>query len=489
MVTAMGVTLGGPATPPAGAADMAGLLARLEALREEHHVPGFAVTLVDDQGPRHGAGGVADRASARPVTPDTPFRIGSITKTYNAIALLMLAERGRLSLDAPLRTLAPAAPLHNPWAADHPVRLTHLLEHTAGLLDLSQAEFDHNTPFADLESALAFGAGERRVLWRPGMHASYTNAGAGLAALALERLTGRSWEDFMATQVLPALDLDGTALAAGGPAMGTDGKERLATGYDRDGETVIPYWHMVFPAMGAINATPRQMTALLEMFLGRGQRHGMRVLAPASIARMERPSTTLAARRGLAYGYGAGLDQYLHGGFRFFGHGGDGDGYLSRFAYEPELGVGYFVTLNAFNHDALRAMSRAAAEHLLGDRPPPPPAPAVAVPRRELAGLTGTYEAVTRRFPWDKAAGHTLEVTLEDGRLALAYGGGRGLPLVPVGPKLFRHPREPVATMAFVRDGDSLYLQGDFGSYRLLRAAGSSRHTSSSSTAMGRASR
>jgi CubicO group peptidase (beta-lactamase class C family) len=352
--------------------------------------------------------------------------------------------------------------LDNPWAATRPVRVAHLLEHTAGLMDLTQTEFDHNRPFPDLPSALAFGAEHRHVLWPPGMHRSYSNAGAGLAARALERVTGTTWEAFLMERVLRPLGMDSASVR-----LDSRTGERLATGYDRDGRTVIPYWHMILPPLGAINATPREMAGLLQMLIARGIYRGERLLSPGSIRRMETPATTLAARSGLHYGYGLGLDQQLQGGFRLYGHSGDGDGYLSRLAYQPELEVGYFIAINAFNHTALEAMEAAVADRLLGNHEPPPP-PSIELERERLAPLTGVYRAVTRRFGWESDASAALVVDLAEGSLHLRYASGRRLPLVPASGQHFRHPAEPVATMAFVEHDGERYLQGEFGSYRRI---------------------
>ena len=87
------------------------LMADLETSRVEHAVPGFAVTLVSGEGGAvSGSGGVADLDSGRPVTPDTLFRIGSITKTFNAVAVMLLVEQGRLDLDTALRDIVPDPP-------------------------------------------------------------------------------------------------------------------------------------------------------------------------------------------------------------------------------------------------------------------------------------------------------------------------------------------------------------------------------------------
>jgi CubicO group peptidase (beta-lactamase class C family) len=452
-------------SPPVKAFDQSlePLLARLEALRIEHEVPGFALTLVsDEQGLQTGSGGVADRGSGRRVTADTLFRIGSITKTFNALAVLMLIEQGRLRLETPLRELVPQAPLENPWADDDPVRVAHLLEHSSGLLDITREEFDHNTPFATLDAAFAFRPGARRVQWPPGLHFVYSNANAGLVGLLIERLSGQNYARFITERLLRPLGMRSAGLS--GDALT---RRRLATGYDSDGTTPIPYWHMIFPPLGAINATPREMGALVEFFLRRGRVGDQRLLEAASVDRMENPATTLAARHGLSYGYGPGLRQSLHNGFRWYGHGGDGDGYLSHFAYNREANAGYFLVINAFKYGALRAMKQSVQDHLTqGLSQPQPPASDVAI--ELLRPLTGTYVAVTRRFAWLdplRMQQERLRVVLEDGGLYTRRAGGRRL-LIPVSARLFRREGQSFATIAFAAHRGELYLQADFGNYR-----------------------
>jgi CubicO group peptidase (beta-lactamase class C family) len=452
-------------TPPANSSQDAfeQLISELETLRIEHAVPGFALTLVSgEHGQQTGSGGLADRDSGRPVTADTLFRIGSITKTFNALAVLLLVEQGRLDLDASLRGIVPDPPLDNPWADQHPVRVAQLLEHSSGLLDITREEFDHNQPFSSLEAAFAWRRRARLVQWPPGLHHLYSNANAGLAGLVIERVSGQDYQRFITARLLRPLGMRSAGLVDDETT-----RRRLATGYDSDGRTPIPYWHMIFPPLGAINATPREMGALLELFLRRGMVGNRRLLDEASVERMERPATTLAARRGLRYGYGLGLDQSLHKGFRWYGHGGDGDGYLSRFGYNREADAGYFLTINAFRHDALRAMTDRVQDYLTHALSPPRPPPSSIDPDT-LGALTGTYVAVTRRFEWQAPARldeDRLQIVLEDGALYTRSSNGRRL-LIPVGPQLFRREGQPVATIAVAAQDGDLYLQADFGNYR-----------------------
>jgi len=453
-----------PALAMSSHASFEQLIADLETLRDEHAVPGFAVTLVTGRhGLQTGTGGVADLDSDRPVTADTLFRIGSITKTFNALAILLLVEQGRLDLNTPLRKIVPNVPLENPWADTHPVRVAHLLEHSSGLFDMTREEFDHNVPFATLEAAFAWRPQARVVQWPPGRHHVYSNANAGLAGLVIEQVSGQDYQRFIIERLLQPLDMRTASLS--------DDKitrRRLATGYDTDGTTPIPYWHMIFPPLGAINATPREMGALLELFLRRGMVGTRRLLDAASVARMERPATTLGARYGLGYGYGPGLGQSLRNGFRWYGHGGDGDGYLSYFGYNREAAAGYFLTINAFKHDALHAMRARVQDyftHALSAQPPP----LAGIDHDTLRQLTGVYMAVTHRFQRqapDRLDQDRLQVVLEDGALYTLSSNGRRRLLIPFSEHLFRRKGQPLATIVIAAQDGDLYLQADSGNYR-----------------------
>ncbi len=441
---------GESASPPLGDA--------LERLREHHRVPGVVAIVVDQNGIREVVAlGHADLASRRPMTADTLVRIGSITKTFNAIGLLQLEARGLLSLQAPLHSVAPDAPLENPWQDSHPVRLVHLVEHTAGLADLNRTEFDHNQPLPSLLAAIEFNGKPRRLRWPAGLYAEYSNVGAGYLGLVMERVGGQPYAAFIRDQVLVPLGLTSATLTADDQTL-----DRLATGYDSDGQTVIPYWHMLFPPLGAINATPREMAALPQLFLRRGQ-PGATLIDAAAIDRMETPTSSLAARAGLTFGYGLGIDQEIDGDYLWYGHGGDGDGYLSHFSYQKELGVGFFLTFNAFKRDALKAFKHAIRQHLSDPRQSRRAIPQ-APDTNPAKAYVGVYGKLTQRFEWQNERPQ-MTVTLEDDRLFLTYADGQRLPLIAVGRGLYRHPVDPVATLAFVEYDGRWTLHGEFGGF------------------------
>ncbi|MEM9058223.1 MAG: serine hydrolase domain-containing protein [Pseudomonadota bacterium] len=453
------------AVPAAGAecerSSLGALLEQLDTVRDRNDVPAYGMTLVNRERVLYcGARGIADLESGAAVDGDTRFRIGSITKAFTSLALLLAVRDGDFALDDRLVDLLDPAPLDNPWAAEVSVTLAQLLEHTSGLTDLTWPEMRHSDPAPlPLAEAVRISAPERRVRWRPAEHSSYSNAGAGLAARALEVHSDTLYERFVQERIFAPLGMI-TASVLLDEATAAN----LATGYDRDATTPIPYWHMLYRPFGAINVRPHDMAPFLRMLLNDGAVDGKPWLDRVSVRRMELPTTTLSARHGLDYGYGLGIYSWYRDGWLFHGHGGDGDGFLAHFGYSREFGMAYFVVITAFRHAPLRAMRRQLEDHIVcGKNPHRPPVATLSADSRKR--LTGTYEQVTWRF--GDGTDNTLEVVDEGGRLYTTTDKGVRRELVPVSERLFRRPDQPAATMAIVEDSTgTLALQGDIGNYR-----------------------
>ena len=106
------------------------------------HTPGVSVAIVHKDGPEWVAGlGMADVAANRATTADTLFRIGSTSKAFASLSILMLADQGKLSLDDPVHKLAPDVWFENRWEATDPIRVVNLLEHTTGWDDMHLREY------------------------------------------------------------------------------------------------------------------------------------------------------------------------------------------------------------------------------------------------------------------------------------------------------------------------------------------------------------
>ncbi len=436
------------------AADLEQLRRTIDDIRTEAGVPGAALVVVDRNGIIWSAGfGVADNVSRQAVTPDSVFRIGSVTKVFTAAALVQLARRDDFSLGDAVSKHLPPGLFFNRWQHTQPITVAHLLEHTSGFRDWTKAEFDYNIPVS-LEQGLAFSPQSRTAQWKPAMHSVYSNSNYGLAGLVLEHVSGQDYEAVIRNALFTPL---GMHSATSLPARTSD----LATGYDSDGITQIPYWHMIQRPAAAINATPREMGAMVTMLLNQGRYQGRSVLMPDEIQRMESPLTSLAARNGLRFGYGLGMYPYYRNRFLFMGHGGDGDGYLSRFGYCRQLGVGYFVTINSYNGAALRRMRRAIEEQLTRDHRPPPPPPVVQLNADLVDRYTGNYALAAWRFDWQSGDRSLLVGIAADGNLYTETGSGERMPLLAVSDNTFRRANENSATAGFFEADGKLYFEED----------------------------
>src|SRR5262249_41268695 len=160
-------------------------------------IPGAGIALVSREGAIWVGGvGTADLATGRRVSAETTFRVGSVSKSVTALAVMQLVERGQFSLDVPLATPAPEVQFENPWEQSQPVRIAHLLEHTAGFEFLRfNEEFDDRPSPRPLLEALAVNPRSRHSRWPPGTRMSYSNEGYLVAGYLLEKLTGRAFDE------------------------------------------------------------------------------------------------------------------------------------------------------------------------------------------------------------------------------------------------------------------------------------------------------
>ncbi len=433
---------------------------QLDDIRQKHDVPAVGLVIVS---PRDTVisrvWGVADVAQEKAATEETMFRIGSVTKAFTSLTFLALHEKELLPIDLVLDSSLGLLPFQNKWEKTNPITIDMLLEHTAGFSDMSKPEWDYSDQKPlKLEDAFLIDPNSRTTKWAPGIHSSYTNSGAGIAAWAAERKLKQPFEELMQAHVFTPLGMHSATLF-----KTQDVENHLATGYQADGRTIIGYWNMIYRPFGAMNVRLADMQPFLQLLLNRGRHGDKRLLSEAAIKRMETPHTTAAAKSGLEFGYGLGNYQWYRDGYLFHGHGGDGDGYLAHYGYSTELGLGYFVVINAFNHRPLREMRRTIEDFILDGRKKRHRPEVYSLSQEQINGVLGTYHQATQRFGAGKAK--TLRVLENKNRLYTQRDGGRRLPLIPVAPGQFRRPHEPGATIAIVTLGDIVVLQGDLGNF------------------------
>jgi CubicO group peptidase (beta-lactamase class C family) len=341
------------------------LKSQIELLMKKHDIPGAGIAIVDKKQDRWVTGlGLASKEPEKPASAETLFRIGSISKMFVSLAALKLQQEGRLDIQTPLKEIAPEIAFENPWESTHPVRLVHLLEHTAGWDDIHLTEYANNDPTPlTLKQGLDFHPHSRTSRWRPGDRMSYSNSGPPAVAYAIEKITGEHFEDYVKRELFDPLDM------ATASYRYPEDEFLMATLYEQG--KAAKYWHIIMRPSGAINASARDMARLVRFFIERGNANGEVILSETLLRRMERPESSLAAKAGMTSGYGLSNYTSYHQRFVFHGHDGGINGGLAQLAYLPKEGLGYALMINSDNGAGFRAIGQAIRSYLTFGLPVP----------------------------------------------------------------------------------------------------------------------
>jgi CubicO group peptidase (beta-lactamase class C family) len=455
---AVGLLLAAPAHAQAAREDdeehdedgRARLVERVSEIVRAAGVAGASVALVTRDGVWARGVGLASRADARPMTQDTLLRVGSISKSFVALAVMRLVERGRLRLEGRVRDLVPAVAVANRWEATHPLTVAHLLEHTGGFDEMRFNEVFAPDQREDrpLAEVLAVNPRSREARWPPGTRWSYSQPGYTVAAAVIEAVTGMPYERVVAEEVFRPLGIAGAALRLETPV-----RPRLATGYRR--RRPLPYTTLLHRPAGNLMISAADLGRMVAMLLGRGELDGQRVLAADSVARIERSGTLPYGPADVRYGLGNWGDVSMRVPMR--GHGGWVPGYQAIYRYSSSLGVGYVLLVNDDGADrVLGPLNKLLVKELLaGQRPAPPPE--LTVPEAALAQYLGYYRLASpglefMRFHSDLYGGVTVRA--RDGGLVLQGTDGRERRVVASGPDRFRFPRQSGSSIQFLRGPD-----------------------------------
>jgi CubicO group peptidase (beta-lactamase class C family) len=443
------------------------LVAKLESIRERNGVAAFGLVVVENDAVSVlSANGIADRARGKPISTKAIFRIGSISKMFTGLLAATLESQKVLRLDETIKGWAIADTYSNSWSASHPITIAQLLEHSAGFTDLSKPEWDYSDPGQlPLRDTLRLYPESRVTRWPPGLHYSYSNAGAGMAAYVMELATKKSYETLIRTEIFEPLSMGASTVLPPDPT-------RLPVGYDSDGVTPIPYWHQIFRPFAAVNTTLQDSSRFIRMLINHGELDNRAIFKPSVIARFETATTTLGARAGLDKGYGLGNYNWYRRGVQFRGHGGDADGYLARLGYTRSNNSGYFLVITAFQGKTLRDMEQVVETYLIRGLPNRGDPIADDQVQQDWAPLLGNYRRVNYRFG-TSAKTQDLQVFETDDTLSYRIGGGRAKGLIPVGNNRFRHEGNDYSEVYIGPDEPgSIYFQHGSDNFKMDKRKG-----------------
>ena len=272
----------------------------------------------------------------RPVTPDTLFHPGSVSKLFTWTALMQQVEQGRVSLDADVNRYIDFV---IPPYEGRPIRIRDLLSHSAGLSDVSGViTYD---PAKVVPYPVWLKTKLPKRLWAPGTEIAYSNWGAALAGYIVERVSGEPFADYTEHHLFAPLRMASTSFREPlPPALAA----RLATGYKVEGGRLVAkgpeYLGSVMPA-GSSSSTGPDMARFLLAMLNGGALDGARILRADTLRLMESDLLTNApGMPGMAHGWLVEREA----GPRLIGHAGNTVDFHSDLVIAPELGIGFFVS-------------------------------------------------------------------------------------------------------------------------------------------------
>jgi CubicO group peptidase (beta-lactamase class C family) len=355
--------------------------------------------------------GVADVATGRPVTEDTVFRVASISKTFTAIAVMQLWERGLVDLDAPASEYLRAYRLVPARAGHRRPTVRHLLTHTAGVpevahtSDLLRPDFGESVDAGRRIPSLAeFYRGGLRLHAEPGTRFVYGNHGFATLGQVVADVSGQPLDRYLREHVFEPLGMTATDLGRSERV-----RSHMATGYRlaRSGARPVADREWITAGAASVRSSPRDMARYLAALLGGGANHHGSVLEPATLATMFEPQYRPDPR---VPGIGLAFFRADLGGHLAVEHQGVIPGFDSQVYAAPGDGVGVM----AFTNGARLGM--------------------LWLPR-ELAGLLQRQLGVAdpairtdvpqRPDVWDELCGwYALPARLTDARARLLVGAG-----------------------------------------------------------------
>lgn len=446
-------------------APLAAALAAIRAYGEAHlnhfGLPGMTLGLTTPDGFATVLNvGFANRDARTPITPETLFEVGSISKLMTAAVIHQLAAEGRLSLTDRVGARLPSLPL----PAGNAIQIQHLLDHVAGL---------------PVDAPL-YPEGGLWTAYPPGTHWHYSNIGYEMLGKIAEQVAGQPLARLLQERIFAPLGMARSrgAIVAGDRALYAQGYDSADTSgaYARGLPLAPAAWVDMTKGAGSVGSTADDMTRLLRSLANAAQGRGGLGLSPVA-ARAFTNHSVPSDTRGMTYGnglmhVGEGSRSYLH-------HTGGMVSFSSSFHIDTASGVGAFASANiGFNAEYRpRLLTRFAVDALtdaLAGRPLSQPPP-LAIHLANAPSYVGRYVGPAGSF--EIRAGNPLTIVAND----------QSADLQPWGGEIFRttHPAFRRFSLMFDRKGAAItgagwgpssYAKGAIGTPasnpRLARLAG-----------------
>ncbi|MDR3553362.1 MAG: serine hydrolase [Syntrophobacteraceae bacterium] len=242
---------------------------------------GAAVAIMDHGKMVYSEGfGVANRSENRPIDKDTRFNIGSTSKMFAAVAVLLLVDEGKVSLDESVAKYVPEFRMKDKRYRDITVRM--LFNHSSGLPG-SSFYFAYNPGDGDAHKLLLDSLRDAHLKHDPGAMSIYCNDGFTLAEMLVEKVSGEKYLHFLQERIFTPLGMNHT-----GASIGEIGDKDVAEYYDPKSGKKYPRETVTVYGAGGLSSTAEDLCRFGESFSSQGKR----ILSQASLQEILRPQPT-----------------------------------------------------------------------------------------------------------------------------------------------------------------------------------------------------
>jgi len=327
----------------------------LEKMRESR-TPGMSVSIVQDREIKYARGfGFSDIASGLAATPRTLYGVGSVTKSFTALAIMQLVGEGKIRLTDPVEKYVAGVPR----VFGDPPTIHHLLTHSSGLPALGYGEAYINSvlgidnswlPILNVEDVLTFMRDAKDwAVSKPGERFFYLNEGYALLGLIISRLSGMPYEEYVKRRILLPLGMNRTFLIKADVEKDSD----KATPYiiDREGKHIPSSPPYGISSDGGIISNVLDLANYIQMCINRGEFDGQRLVDGKLYETMEKTHIRLPyesfGREFYGYGWGIAPDFLGH---KLVDHGGSVGVYTAYVGYVSDKRIGVAVLGNPSNY-------------------------------------------------------------------------------------------------------------------------------------------
>ncbi|MDH3492302.1 MAG: beta-lactamase family protein, partial [Acidobacteriota bacterium] len=377
---------------------LSGIEQKLEKRRKELGIPGVSLAIVKDGQVVLSKGyGYKDFENKTPMTTDTQLPIGSATKAFTALSVLILQDEGILTLDDNPRRHLSYFKINNPRTSEK-IQIRDLLSHSSGLnrTDLAMITGKLDRKELIMVAGIAKPMAELRERF------FYQNLMFTAAGEIVSEVSGMPWERFVPQRVFAPLGMNNSTMSVSEMQKSSDYSFGYIHNFDTKETRKLPTRNIdaVAPA-GSINSSANDMAKWIKFILSGGKIGDQRFLSAESFAEWIKPQMKITPDGKVSYGLGWFVQEWKDK--KVIQHGGNIDGFNSMVAMMPEENLGFVLLTNVSASSLGGEMMQIIWSGLLDEES-----------KDEIAGPEQQKEVGKYNFP---QAGFDIEVLIEDGKL------------------------------------------------------------------------